>query len=127
MGGLALLGLGAALWLHGRNRGHQATIATLTKLAGPMIVCLMLNGCADVIFTASGALAPKVVTIVAVAGAAGTVAKSAVDGVSAIEELKAISKGKNPQKPVSASEPGALVTPNPASAKIEGGTNYRER
>ncbi len=109
---LAALGVGTALWLHGRNRGHKATIVALTKIAGVVLFCA-LSGCADTIFTATGALAPKVAMGIAAAGAVGTLAKSAVDGVSAIEELKAEMQGKTPHKDVGAasSSTGSLVAP----------------
>ena len=121
LGGGLVLAAALAAWLHGRNRGHKATIAALTKLAGMVAICLTLNGCADVIFTASGALAPKVAMGVAAAGAAGTLVKSAVDGVSAIEELKAEFKGKNPKKPdaspAAVSSTGGTVQPAQAAAE----------
>lgn len=84
------------------------------KIAVIAILCFMLSGCAPVIFTASGALAPKVAMGVAAAAAAGTLAKSAVDGVSAVEELKAEFQGKTPQKPVA-----TPATAQPAQAAKE--------
>lgn len=83
--------------------GNRKVISALKS--GSTLLCLLwLSGCAP-LFTASGALAPKVAVIVAGAGAAGTVAKSVVDGVDAFEEAKAIMKGKNPVKS-NAVEPG---------------------
>ena len=74
-------------------------------LSGLCVLLLVLVGCADAgaaightLFTSSGALAPKAAEIVAASTAAATLTKSAVDGVSAIEEFKAMMQGKSPKK-----------------------------
>lgn len=90
----------ALAWQHGRGRGHKATIAALTKTILVMALCLALNGCgwaaAGTLFTASGSLGPKLTEVVAVSTAAATLAKSTVDGVTAVEEFKAMMRGRNP-------------------------------
>ena len=100
LAGLAALGIGAALWLHGRSRGHVATIKALTQTLTLLAVLLALPGCGwEAAATLMHPTPAHLATITAGATAAATITKSAVEGVSAIEELKAEFQGKTPKKP----------------------------
>ena len=87
----------------------------MLKIMVLALVLTCLPGCADVIFTASGALAPKVAMGIAAATGAATLAKSSVEGVTAVEEFKAMMRGRNAKPTVT------VIQPAPVTAATTGG------